>query len=220
MIFNGPSEINNPFRGLKINRKKTVYLRFNVDRDLDDGNSDVNIQGENLERVNTFEYLGATLAENGDLDAEMTHRIQSGWKNWKRISGILCDRIISLRVKGKVYKTVVRPAMMYGAETWAVKKAHEKKLDVAEMRMLRWMSGVTKMDRIRNERIRGTTKVGEISKKVHRIRNERIRGTTKVGEISKKVQESRLKWYGHVSRREDGGAGEKKERKTKAEVDG
>ena len=71
---------------------------------------------------------------------------------------------------------------MYGAETWAVKKAHEKKLDVAEMRMLRWMSGVTKMDR---------------------IRNERIRGTTKVGEISKKVQESRLKWYGHVSRRED-----------------
>ena len=31
---------------------------------------------------------------------------------------------------------------MYGAETWAVKKAHEKKLDVAEMRMSRWMSGV------------------------------------------------------------------------------
>ena len=51
-----------------------------------------------------------------------------------------------------------------------------------KMRMLRWMSGVTKLDR---------------------IRNERIRGTTKVGEISKKVQESRLKWYGHVLRRED-----------------
>ena len=62
-------------RGLKINRKKTVYLRFNVDRNLDDGNSDVNIQGENLERVNTFKYLGATLAENGNLDAEMTHII-------------------------------------------------------------------------------------------------------------------------------------------------
>ena len=44
------------------------------------------------------------------------------------------------------------------------------------------MSGVTKLDR---------------------IRNERIRGTTKVGETSKKVQESRLKWYGHALRRED-----------------
>ena len=92
----------------------------------------------------------------------------------ERVSGILCDRIISLRVKGKVYKTLVRPAMMYGAETWAVKKAQEKKLDVTEMRMLRWMSGVTKLDR---------------------IRNERIRGTTKVEEIFKEVQESRLKWY-------------------------
>ena len=82
--------------------------------------------------------------------------------------------------QGEVYKTVVRPAMIYGADTWAVKKAHEKKLDVVEMRMLTWMSGVTKMDR---------------------IRNERIRGPTKVEEISKKVPESRLKWYGHVLRR-------------------
>ena len=121
------------------------------------------------------------MGENGDFDAEMTHRIQSGWKNWNRVSGILCDRRISLRVKGKVYKTVARPVMMYGAETWAVKKAQEKKLDVAEMRMLRWLSGVSKLDI---------------------IRNERSRGTTKVGEIAKKVQESRLKWYGHVSRRE------------------
>ena len=168
-------------RGLKINRRKTVYLRFNGDGNLD-GNSDINIQGQDLERVNTFKYLGATLAENGDLDAEMTHRIQSGWKNWKRVSGILCNRRISLRVKGKVCNTVVRPAMMHGAETWAVKKAQEKKLDVAEMRMLGWISVVTKLDR---------------------IRNERLGGTTKVGEISKKVQESRLKWYGHVLRRED-----------------
>ena len=72
--------------------------------------------------------------------------------------------------------------MMYGAETWAVKKAQEKKLDVAEMRMLRWMSGVTKLDRIRNKTIKWKTKVGDISKKVH---------------------ESRLKWYGHVLRREE-----------------
>ena len=69
-----------------------------------------------------------------------------------------------------------------------MKKAQEKKLDVAEMRMLRWKSGVTKPDR---------------------IRNERIRGTTKVGEISKKVQESRLKLYGHVLRRKDEYAGKR-----------
>ena len=48
--------------------------------------------------------------------------------------------------------------------------------------MLRWMCGVTDSDK---------------------IRNERIRGTVKVGEISKKVQERRLKWYGHVLRRKE-----------------
>ena len=55
---------------------------------------------------------------------------------------------------------------IYGAETWAVKKAQEKTLNVAEMKVLRWMCGVTKMNRIWNERNRGTTKMGEITKKV------------------------------------------------------
>jgi len=50
------------------------------------------------------------------------------------------------------------------------------------MKMLRWMCGVTRLDK---------------------IRNERIRGTTKVVEVSKKVQERRLQWYGHVKRRDD-----------------
>ena len=39
--------------------------------------------------------------------------------------------------------------------------------------------------------------------KLDKIRNERIRGTTKVGEITKKVQERRLNWYGHLMRREE-----------------
>ena len=78
--------------------------------------------------------------------------------------------------------------MIYGADTWVVTKTQEKKLDVAEMRVFRWMSRVTKLDR---------------------IRNERIIGTTKVGEISKKVQESRSTWYEHVLRREDESVGKR-----------
>ena len=95
---------------------------------------------------------------------------------------MVCDRKISAKVKGKVYKTVVRPAMTYGAETWPIKKTQEKKMDVAEMRMLRWMCGVTRRDR---------------------IRNDLIRGTTKVTEVSKKLQERRLQWYGHVMRKDE-----------------
>ena len=92
------------------------------------------------------------------------------WRNWKKLSGVLCDIIMKVKIKGKVYKTIVRPAMVYVAETWAVKKAHEKKTEVAEMKMLRWMCGVTRLDKIRNAKIRGSTKVGYISKKVHERR--------------------------------------------------
>ena len=81
------------------------------------------------------------------------------------MSRVLCDKKINLRVKGKVSKTVVRPAKMYSAQTLAAKKAQEK-LDVAEMRMLRWiLCDVTKMGRIKNDRIKGIVKVSEISKK-------------------------------------------------------
>ena len=71
-----------------------------------------------------------------ELDAEVKHGVQSGWKNWKRMSGELCIRKMNAKIKGKVYRTVVRPALMYGAETWALKQAQENKLEVAEMRML------------------------------------------------------------------------------------
>ena len=39
--------------------------------------------------------------------------------NWKRCSGMLCKRRAPVKLKGNVYKTVVRPALLYGAETWA-----------------------------------------------------------------------------------------------------
>ena len=93
-----------------------------------------------------------------------------------------CDRKMPFKLKGKVYKTVVRPAIVYGMEATSIKKVNEKRMDVAEMKMLRWMSGVTRRDR---------------------ISNTRIRGTVKVAEMSKKVQEARLRWYGHLLRRDD-----------------
>ena len=110
------------------------------------------------EDIHIGAYLVSKLAEDGELDAEVTHRVQSGWKNWKSVSGVLCDRKMNVKIKGKGYRTVVRPSLMYGEETWVLKKAQGIKVEVAEMRMLRWMCGVTKLDKIRNERIRVATK--------------------------------------------------------------
>ena len=124
-------------RGWKISKMKTEYMGCNEHQE-----AEIQLQGETIKRVKTFTYLGSTLAEDGEVDAEVTHRVQSGWNNWKRVSGMLCERRMNVKIKGKLSITLVRPAL-YGAETWALKKAQEKKLEVAEMRMLRWICGVT-----------------------------------------------------------------------------
>ena len=114
-------------QGLKISRKKTEYLGCNEHQD-----TEIHLNGETAKRVNTFIYLGSTLVEDGELDAEVTHIVQSGWENSVEETVWSVVRQENEREdQGKVYRTVVRPALMYGAETWALKKAQETKSEVA-----------------------------------------------------------------------------------------
>ena len=64
-----------------------------------------------------------------------------------------------MKLKGNIYKIVVRPAMLYGAETWATTKGHEVRIDTNDMRLLRWMCEVTTKEKIRKEYITETTGV-------------------------------------------------------------
>ena len=57
------------------------------------------------------------------------------------MSGVLCDRKLSARVKGKMYKSVVRPAMLYGMKTVPVT---ERQMGKTELKMVRWALGVTR----------------------------------------------------------------------------
>ena len=165
-------------RGLKISRAKTEYMLLNGE----DQGGTITLDTTEVKRAKSFKYLGSCVSDNGEMDAEVSHRIQAAWQNWRKTSGVLCDKRFSVKLKGKIYKSVVRPAMIYSCETWPMKRAQERRMEVAEMRMLRWMCGVTRRDR---------------------IKNDLIRGTTKVTEVSKKLQERRLQWFGHVMRRED-----------------
>ena len=99
------------------------------------------------------------------------------------MSGVICDRRVPARVKGNVYKVAVRPAMLYGLETVALTKRQEAEMEVAEMEMVRFSLEVTRMDR---------------------IRNEYTRGTAQVGRFGEKTREARLRWYGHLRRKDDG----------------
>ncbi|KAK3566653.1 hypothetical protein QTP86_001882 [Hemibagrus guttatus] len=164
-------------RGMKVSRSKTEYMCVNER----EGSGTVRLQGEEVKKVQEFKYLGSTVQSNGECGKEVKKRVQAGWNGWRKVWGVLCDQKISARIKGKVYRTVVRPAMLYGLETVSLRKRQESELEVAELKMLRFSLGVTRLDR---------------------IRNEYIRGTAHVGCLGDKVREARLRWFGHVQRRE------------------
>ncbi|KAK3524753.1 hypothetical protein QTP86_002469 [Hemibagrus guttatus] len=164
-------------RGMKVSRSKTEYMCVNER----EGSGTVRLQGEEVKKVQEFKYLGSTVQSNGECGKEVKKRVQAGWNGWRKVSGVLCDQKISARIKEKVYRTVVRPAMLYGLETVSLRKRQESELEVAELKMLRFSLGVTRLDR---------------------IRNEYIRGTAHVGCLGDKVREARLRWFGHVQRRE------------------
>ena len=172
-------------RGMKISRKKTEYLCVNKQ---EAGRPPLKLQGEDVPEVDEFKYLGSTIQGNGDCDRELKKRIQAGWNGWRKMTGILCDKRAPVKIKGMILRMVVRPVMMYGLETAAMTRRQEKQLEVAEMRMLRFSLGVTRKDK---------------------IRNEFIRGTLKVDRIGQKVRQSRLRWYGHVKRRDEDYVGRK-----------
>ncbi|KAK3525642.1 hypothetical protein QTP70_002551 [Hemibagrus guttatus] len=169
-------------RGMKVSRNKTEYMCVNER----EGSGTVRLQSEEVKKVQEFKYLGSTVQSNGECGKEVKKRVQAGWNRWRKVSGVLCDQKISARIKGKVYRTVVRAAMLYGLETVSLRKRQESELEVAELKMLRFSLGVTRLDR---------------------IRNEYIRGTAHVGRLGDKVREARLRWFGHVQRRERVGLG-------------
>ena len=166
-------------KGFRLSRTKTEYMRCDFSG-VGGEDGDVSLEGQIVPKRDTFRYLGSMLQSNGDIDEDVCHRIKAGWMKWRQASGILCDKKVPQKLKGKFYRTAVRPAMLYGAECWPTKRQHIQQMSVAEMRMLRWMCGHTRKDRIRNEVIRD--RLG-------------------VAPIDEKLVQHRLRWFGHIQRR-------------------
>jgi len=164
--------------GFRVSRSKTEYLHCCFSGRVDKGR-EVTLDGSSIPKVDKFKYLGSIIQQNGDIDEDIHQPIKVGWKKWKFTSSVLRDKRVPLGLKGKVYRMLVRPAVLYGSECWHLKKTQVQRLMVAEMRMIRWMCGFTRIDR---------------------IRNEVIRDLAKVAPIKDKMRETRLRWFGHVKR--------------------
>jgi hypothetical protein len=146
-----------------------------------DENLDIG-DGVVLEKVTKFCYLGDMLDAEGGADSAVTARVRGAWKKFRELSPILTFKGASLSLKGKVYNSCVRSCMLYGSETWQMKVEHEEKLERTEMRMIRWMCGVSLRDKRTNADLR-----------------KRI-GVEPIGVV---LRRNRLRWFGHVERKKD-----------------
>jgi hypothetical protein len=122
-------------KGFSLSMSKTEYMKCDFSATTQE-EGDVKLDGQVVPKKDTFCYLGSMLQKNGDIDEDVSHRIKAGWLKWHQASGVLCDPRVPLKIKGKFYRTVIRPTMLYGAEHWPTKRRHVQQLSVAEMHIL------------------------------------------------------------------------------------
>jgi hypothetical protein len=83
---------------------------------------DVRLDSQVVPKKDIFRYLGSMLQKDGDIDEDVSYRIKTGWLKWRQASGVLCDPWVPLKLKGKLYKTVIWLTMLYGVECWPTKR--------------------------------------------------------------------------------------------------
>ena len=91
----------------------------------------------------TFKYLGSIFAAEGGAEADCKNIVRLSWNKWRETTGVICDKKVTVKLKVKIYQTVIKPTMLYGAECWAMRKKEEHLLNMTEMRMLRWIQGIS-----------------------------------------------------------------------------
>ena len=100
------------------------------------------IDGETLETVSDFLFLGSKITADGDCCHEIKRHLLLGRKVMTNLDGILKSRDITLPTKIRLVKSMVFPVVMYGCESWTVKKAECRRIDAFELWCWRRLLGV------------------------------------------------------------------------------
>ena len=112
------------------------------------------LNGEPLKEVDCFRYLGSQVAADGRCERDVVHRINEGYRAWGELKSVLNNRGLGIKAKKCLYEGVIIPTAMYGAEASGMRSAKRRKVNVLEMKCLRSLVGVSRMDRVRNEEVR------------------------------------------------------------------
>lgn len=166
-------------RGMKISIPKSKVMMI----DKEQQTIDIKLKNEKLQQVTHFKYLGTTIDIYGNQEKDIHDRIDKAAKTYHMLrTSFINKREITTRTKMTVYKTIFRPILTYGSETWVLNKKLESKVQSIEMKYLRTVKGITRLDRVRNVD----------------VRNE-----LQVKPILEHVEQRQLSWWGHLLRTEE-----------------
>ena len=116
--------------GLKLNIQKTRILASGLITSWE-------IDGETVETVTDFIYLGSKITADGDCSPESKRRLLLGRKVVTNLDSILKNRDITLPTSVHLVKAMVLPVVMYGCESWTIKKAEHRRIDGFELQCWR-----------------------------------------------------------------------------------
>ena len=166
--------------GMTISTGKTKILSVG---DQNEHQPPITLQGQVLEDVESFSYLGSELEQTAKVESEVAVRLEKAskvYQIWRQ--KVFRSRNISRSTKVHVFRTMVMSVLLYGAETWPVTQHDVRQLKTFQMRCLRDIVGVTLWDMRRNADILEET--GELPVEVQ-------------------LRQRRLQWLGHVQRMPD-----------------
>ena len=112
--------------GLKLNIQKTKFMAFSPITSWQ-------IDGETMEIVRDFIFGGSKITEDGDCSHEIKRHLLLGRKAMTNLDSILKSRDITLSTKVHLVKAMVFPVVMYGCESWTIKKAEHQRIDAFEL---------------------------------------------------------------------------------------
>ena len=111
------------------------------------------LNGEPLQEVDCFRYQGSQVAADGRCERDVVHRMNEGYRAWRALKSVPSNRGLGIKAKKCLCEGVIVPTALYGAEALGMRSAKRRKVNVLEMKSLRSLVGVSRMDRVRNEEV-------------------------------------------------------------------
>ena len=112
--------------GLKLNIQKTKIMASSPITSWQ-------VDGERVETVTDFIFLGSKITADGDCSHKIKRRLLLGRKVMTNLDSILKSRDIALSTQVHLVKAMVFPVVMYGCESWTIKKAESQRIDAFEL---------------------------------------------------------------------------------------